>query len=81
MGKEVAYFPDDVREERKSEGRGSSQDETREERTCSGKCVIQQRKQQTSQVKLKIFFIFANLISRNQLLNFCCHFLIYNSQE
>lgn len=81
MGKQVAYFPDDAREEGKSEGRGSSQNETWEERTCSGKCTIQQRKQQTGQGKLKIFYIFSNLISRNQLRNFCCHFWIYNSQE
>lgn len=39
--KEVAYFPDDVREERKSERRGLYLDENLEERICRRICVIQ----------------------------------------
>lgn len=41
--KEVACSPDDVREEINSEGRGLSQDETWEEKTCRGICAIQQQ--------------------------------------
>lgn len=40
---EVACSPAGVREDRKSEGRGSSQYEIWEERMCHGKCAIQQQ--------------------------------------